>query len=107
MTEETKDEKGGEMAPKEYTHQDHPWKLEPHYSKHVAAMTNERLHHKGDIAAELAWRDKRIEELVRELGDVLDRYDYVLKSASMACERCDPCGECDSCLEAAEVTQRG
>lgn len=33
------------------------------YSVHVHAMTSEKLHSKSDIAAELAWRDKRIVEL--------------------------------------------
>ena len=37
--------------------------LEPHYSAHVAAMTSEALHGKSEIAAELAYRDARIEEL--------------------------------------------
>lgn len=37
--------------------------LEPHYSRHVSAMTTEALHAKSEIAAELAWRDKRIAEL--------------------------------------------
>ncbi len=37
--------------------------LEPHYSAHVSAMTSEALHGKGEIAAELAYRDARIEEL--------------------------------------------
>lgn len=31
-----------------------------HYSRHVAAMTEEGLHEKSAIAAELAWRDRRI-----------------------------------------------
>jgi len=39
--------------------------LEPHYSAHVAAMTSERLVSKSDIAAELAFRDQRIERLVQ------------------------------------------
>lgn len=38
-------------------------KLEPHYTKHVAAMTDENLHSKGEIAAELASRDQHIEVL--------------------------------------------
>jgi hypothetical protein len=45
-----------------------PWKLEPHYSAHVAAMTSEGLHSKADIAAELAFRDKALEE-VREAAE--------------------------------------
>lgn len=47
----------------------HPWDLEPYYSRHVSAMTTERLDSKADIAEQLAWRDKRIEEL----GAKLDR----------------------------------
>lgn len=38
-------------------------KLEPHYSRHVTAMTSEDLRSKSAIAAELAARDRRIEEL--------------------------------------------
>jgi hypothetical protein len=37
--------------------------LEPYYSRHVAAMTEEGLHSKSDIAAELAFRDKEMERL--------------------------------------------
>lgn len=44
-------------------------KLEPHYSKHVSAMTGEKLHSKSDIAAELAWRDQKIERLKRKLKE--------------------------------------
>jgi len=36
--------------------------LEPHYSKHVFAMTVEGLHGKGEIAAELAWRDALLQK---------------------------------------------
>jgi len=43
-----------------------PQELEPHYSKHVDAMTNEQLHAKSDIAIQLAWRDKRINGLMAE-----------------------------------------
>lgn len=41
--------------------------LEPHYGKHVSAITGEKLHGKSDIAAELAWRDQRIAELEKEI----------------------------------------
>lgn len=34
-----------------------------HYSRHVAAMTAEDLHEKSEIAAELAFRDFRIDAL--------------------------------------------
>lgn len=40
--------------------------LEPHYSRHVSAMTTEQLHSKADIAAELAFRDQRIATLEAE-----------------------------------------
>jgi hypothetical protein len=40
--------------------------LEPHYSRHVGAMTTEGLHAKSDIAAELAYRDARIAQLTKE-----------------------------------------
>lgn len=38
-------------------------KFEPHYSAHVSAMTEEGLHSKSDIAAELAFRDLEIVKL--------------------------------------------
>jgi len=44
--------------------------LEPHYYKHVNAMTTERLHAKSHIAAELAWRDKEIARLRKALSEV-------------------------------------
>ena len=43
-----------------------------HYAKHVMAMTVEKLHCKGDIAAELAHRDEYINLLEEALTDVLD-----------------------------------
>jgi len=55
-------------------------KLEPHYCKHVGAMTAENLHNKSDIAAELAGRDIEIETLrVKVL-----RLERVLQEISMA-----------------------
>ena len=42
--------------------------LGQHYTRHVMAMTSERLHEKSDIAAELAWRDEQIERLRAELA---------------------------------------
>lgn len=38
-----------------------------HYSRHVSAMTTEDLHSKHAIAAELAWRDHQIAELVEAM----------------------------------------
>ncbi len=49
--------------------------LEPHYSKHVSAMTTQNLFLKSDIAAELAWRDKR-----------LDYYEKLCRTQSYAIE---------------------
>jgi hypothetical protein len=40
--------------------------LEPYYSRHIAAMTREKLNAKSDIAAELACRDWKIERLLAE-----------------------------------------
>jgi hypothetical protein len=51
-----------------------PSKLEPYYSRHIAAMTAEGLYLKAAIAEQLAWRDKRIDELesqIKSLGGVL------------------------------------
>jgi hypothetical protein len=44
-----------------------PQELEPYYSHHVGAMTSEGLHHKQDIAFQLALRDKEIALLRKEL----------------------------------------
>jgi hypothetical protein len=46
-----------------------PWDLEPHYSRHVSAMTAEQLHSKADIAEQLAWRDQLIESLRSRLAE--------------------------------------
>lgn len=44
-----------------------------HYSRHVSAMTSERLDRKSDIAAELAWRDAEIARLGEALRWYADR----------------------------------
>lgn len=44
-----------------------PYKLEPYFARHMAALTDEDLRSKSAIAAELAHRDSRIEELKRLL----------------------------------------
>lgn len=41
-----------------------PEELEPYYTRHVMAMTDEDLRAKCDIAAELAHRDKMIDEAI-------------------------------------------
>ncbi len=43
-----------------------------YYMRHLNAMTAEELHHKGDIASELAHRDMLIDELV-ELAKLASR----------------------------------
>lgn len=42
-----------------------PEELEPHYSRHVGAMTSEGLHNKSDIAFQLALRDWKLAALTR------------------------------------------
>ena len=56
------------MSDKQYAERD-PVELEPHYIKHVSAMTAEGLHSKSAIAAELAYRDKEIESLRAQLAE--------------------------------------
>lgn len=51
-----------------------------YYFRHVLAMTGEELHSKGDIAAELGWRDMQIEQLKAE-RDALAAENQVLDSA--------------------------
>lgn len=45
-----------------------PMELGGWYTRHVVAMTTEKLHDKADIAEQLAWRDKRIEELEAQIA---------------------------------------
>jgi hypothetical protein len=61
-------------------------KLEPHYGKHVSAMTGEGLHSKSDIAAELAWRDQQIIRLKRE---AVSLYEDLIESRGEACDLSD------------------
>jgi hypothetical protein len=57
--------------------------LEPHYSRHVSAMTSEGLHSKSDIAVELAFRDQEIARLRAALeavrGVAADRERFVMQ----------------------------
>ncbi|HMG12778.1 MAG TPA: hypothetical protein VK571_06370, partial [Gemmatimonadaceae bacterium] len=52
-----------------------PRDLEPQYSRHVGALTSEGLHHKSDIAIQLAWRDKTIADLRNQRDELIDRFD--------------------------------
>lgn len=45
-----------------------------YYSKHVVAMTSEKIHGKSDIAAELAHRDMVIDQLLDALEKLIDNY---------------------------------
>jgi hypothetical protein len=63
-------------------------KLEPHYSKHVSAMTVYDLHLKSDIAAELAWRDQKIETL-RNLVETLRPGALEPKRVNKICGVCE------------------
>lgn len=45
------------------------------YVDHVCAMTAEGLHEKSDIAAELAWRDARINEIKGQRDSLSLKYD--------------------------------
>ncbi len=53
--------------PKQYPIDLNPMDLEPYYCRHISAMTAEGLRDKSAIAAQLAWRDKRIAELQAKL----------------------------------------
>lgn len=45
------------------------------YSRHVSAMTSESLHSKSAIAAELAYRDMLIYELIIATQQMIECYD--------------------------------
>ncbi len=47
-----------------------PWELEPHFYKHMLAMTAENLNNKAEIAQQLAYRDKQIEQLRSRVKDL-------------------------------------
>ena len=76
--------------------------LEPHYSRHVAAMTREKLHAKSDIAAELACRDWEIERLTAE-GERKDAVIEAAKAYKQAYELCEGgiSIECEAALQEA------
>ena len=54
-------------------------KFAPLYVRHVVAMTEEGLHDKTDIAAELAWHDFIIAELGKNLVEVVEKVNLLLK----------------------------
>ena len=65
-TASTVQKKEGERSQRLYAKRDKE-ALGDYYVRHVSAMTGEGLHWKSDIAAELAWRDRQIDELKRQL----------------------------------------
>lgn len=72
-----------------------PWELEPHYARHISAMTSEGLHSKAAIAEQLAWRDQRIEALEAALHPTAEEVIRLVAKA---------CGESgDMYIEAAEA----
>lgn len=55
-----------------------------YYTKHVCAMTSEQLHSKGDIAAELAYRDFVIDDLNHALTIALNNVEAMSTVAAKA-----------------------
>ena len=53
--------------------------LGEHYFKHVSAMTGEGLHSKAAIAAELAYRDERIEQLTADRKDAIEALKMAMR----------------------------
>jgi len=51
-----------------------------YYSQHVSAMTSESLHSKGDVAAELGFRDMQIDQLKKQV-EALAAENIALKHA--------------------------
>ncbi len=49
-----------------------------YYCRHVSAMTREGLHSKSDIAAELGFRDQRIDALLSLNAELLEALEYAL-----------------------------
>lgn len=57
---------------KQYASRD-AWELDKegnYYTRHVMAMTREGLHSKGDIAAELGFRDQQIDKLKARIAEL-------------------------------------
>ncbi|AUR91931.1 coil containing protein [Vibrio phage 1.167.O._10N.261.51.F2] len=49
-----------------------------YYFNHIFAMTGEGLHSKSDIAAELGYRDMRIDELKADKAELLEELESML-----------------------------
>ena len=53
-----------------------------YYIRHVSAMTKEGLHSKGDVAAELGFRDMQIDTLTKQRDDLLEALQGMVDIAS-------------------------
>jgi len=62
-------------------------KLGQLYCDHVSAMTGEKLHSKADIAAELAWRDQKLQAAEEEIADYADKLNLANAHITAAEER--------------------
>jgi len=75
----------------EYANRD-PRSMGKFYTKHVNAMTEEGLHEKSDIAAELAWRDIQTAECKLEIELLAEReadaYEKLQQLMSMLSGNC-------------------
>lgn len=70
-----------------------PATLEPHYSEHVNALTAEKLHEKSAIAAELAYRDKRIADLEAAIQSAYEDAQRGVIEQRIGYDE-TPCSEC-------------
>ena len=61
-----------------------PMELQPHFGRHMYAMTSEGLHDKADIALELAHRDAQIYALRNALSLIRQRC-YAPDSSTEEC----------------------
>lgn len=85
---------------KRYAERD-PFRLGDHLFRHQLAMTAESLHSKADIACELAYRDKALQELltagegwqpIHLVGDVYECQGLLLAAPELIDADCNPAG---------------
>lgn len=95
---------------KQYAERDicHLDDLGGYYMRHVMAMTSEDLHGKGAIAAELAWRDAKIDELAAKLQKFVGFAEKVSEQEPEAPDHWNTCGQCDRNIDLAQdLLERG
>jgi hypothetical protein len=73
-----------------------PRDLEPHYCRHLQAMTAEDLHSKADIAIQLAWRDQQLELRDKRIAELEARYERCHCGADLAPTGFNHCEDCPS-----------